>query len=122
MASEPTGVLKNSLNYLKRRGFTKPEQGLNMEKSLSVMELFREVGIEVVGFFIFGAEKETLASMQRTIDFAKILMPDYAKVTVYTPFPDTQAYARWKRKGYIVSERWDHYNIHKAAGLYRHPN
>ena len=98
------------------------KKSLNMEKSLSVMELFREVGIEVVGFFIFGAEKETLASMQRTIDFAKILMPDYAKVTVYTPFPDTQAYARWKRKGYIVSERWDHYNIHKAAGLYRHPN
>ena len=86
------------------------------------MELFREVGIEVVGFFIFGAERETLASMQKTINFAKALLPDYAKVTVYTPFPDTQAYARWKRRGLIVSERWDHYNIHKAAGVYRHPN
>jgi anaerobic magnesium-protoporphyrin IX monomethyl ester cyclase len=97
-------------------------KSLNMEKSLSVMELFRETGIEVVGFFIFGAEKETLASMQKTIDFAKALLPDYAKVTIYTPFPDTQAYARWKRRGLIVSERWDHYNIHKAAGVYRHPN
>lgn len=97
-------------------------KSLNMEKSLEVMNLFREVGIEVVGFFIFGAEKETLTSMQKTIDFAKALMPDYAKVTIYTPFPDTQAYARWKRKGYIISERWDHYNIHKAAGVYRHPN
>src|SRR3989344_158609 len=97
-------------------------KSLPIQKSLDVMNIFREVGIEVVGFFIFGAEKETLQSMQKTIEFAKALMPDYAKVTVYTPFPDTQAYARWKRKGYIVSERWDHYNIHKAAGLYRHPN
>lgn len=97
-------------------------KSLPIQKSLDVMNIFREVGIEVVGFFIFGAEKETLKSMQKTIDFAKALMPDYAKVTVYTPFPDTQAYARWKRKGYIVSERWDHYNIHKAAGVYRHPN
>lgn len=97
-------------------------KSLPIQKSLDVMNLFREVGIEVVGFFIFGAERETLRSMQKTIDFAKALLPDYAKVTVYTPFPDTQAYARWKRKGYIVSERWDHYNIHKAAGVYRHPN
>lgn len=97
-------------------------KSLDMEKSLSVMELFREADIEIVGFFIFGAEKETLASMQKTINFAKVLLPDYAKVTVYTPFPDTQAYARWKRQGLIVSERWDHYNIHKAAGVYRHPN
>lgn len=98
------------------------KKSLPIQKSLDVMNLFREVGIEVVGFFIFGAEKETLVSMQKTIDFAKALLPDYAKVTVYTPFPDTQAYARWKRKGYIISERWDHYNIHKAAGVYRHPN
>ena len=98
------------------------KKSLPLQKSLDVMNLFREVGIEVVGFFIFGAEKETLQSMQKTIDFAKALMPTYAKVTVYTPFPDTQAYARWKRKGYIISERWDHYNIHKAAGLYNHPN
>ncbi len=97
-------------------------KSLDIDKSLSVMELFREVGIEIVGFFIFGAEKETLASMQKTINFAKALLPDYAKVTVYTPFPDTQAYARWKRRGLIVSERWDNYNIHKAAGVYRHPN
>lgn len=97
-------------------------KSLPIQKSLDVMNIFREVGIEVVGFFIFGAEKETLTSMQKTIEFAKALMPDYAKVTIYTPFPDTQAYARWKRKGYIVSERWDHYNIHKAAGVYRHPN
>jgi len=97
-------------------------KSLPLQKSLDVMHLFREAGIEVVGFFIFGAEKETLQSMQKTIEFAKILMPTYAKVTVYTPFPDTQAYARWKRKGYITSERWDHYNIHKAAGVYRHPN
>lgn len=98
------------------------KKSLDIQKSLDIMNVFREVRIEVVGFFIFGAEKETLQSMQKTIDFAKALMPDYAKVTVYTPFPDTQAYARWKRKGYIVSERWDHYNIHKAAGVYRHPN
>lgn len=97
-------------------------KSLDIDKSLSVVELFREVDIEIVGFFIFGAERETLASMQKTIDFAKALLPDYAKVTVYTPFPDTQAYARWKRQGLIVSERWDNYNIHKAAGVYRHPN
>lgn len=98
------------------------KKDLSMQKSLDIMELFREVGIEVIGFFIFGAEKETMSSMQKTIDFAKALFPDYAKVTIYTPFPDTAAYARMKKQGLILSERWDHYNIHKAAGVYRHPN
>lgn len=96
---------------------------LAIDKSVAVMRLIREMGVEVVGFFMIGTPGDTIASMQRTIDFAKQLMPDFAKVTICIPFPDTALYAEYEKKGLIKKpQRWDHYNIHKAAGVYTHPN
>ena len=50
-------------------------------------------------------------------------MPDYAKVTICIPFPDTPLFNEYDEQGLINKpERWDLYNIHKAADVYRHPN
>ena len=97
-------------------------KSLNLEKSLECIRMMRELDIETVGFFMFGAPADTEKSMQKTIDFAKKLMPDFAKVTVCIPFPDTQLYADYERQGLILNRKWDDYNIHKAVRIYRHPN
>lgn len=89
---------------------------------MKCMEIIRKAGLETVGFFMFGAPGDTEESMNRTIAYAKALRPDFAKVTVSTPFPDTRLFADFKRKGLIRSRKWDDYNIHKAVGVYEHPN
>jgi anaerobic magnesium-protoporphyrin IX monomethyl ester cyclase len=97
-------------------------KGLNLDKSFECVKMMKEIGIEIVGFFMFGAPAETERSMQRTIDFAKKLMPDFAKVTICIPFPDTKLYTEYKERGLILTKKWDEYNIHKAARIYKHPN
>lgn len=99
------------------------QKDLDVEKSVEAMRMFREVGIEVIGFFMIGTPADTFSSMQRTFNFAKALRPDYAKVTICIPFPDTPLYAQYEKNGLIKKpERWDLYNIHQAAGVYTHPN
>lgn len=98
------------------------QKSLNIEKSYECMPLIKEAGIEVVGFFMIATPADTPASMQKTINFAKKLMPDFAKVTICIPFPDTALFAQYEQQGLILSRKWDDYNIHKAVGVYRHPN
>jgi anaerobic magnesium-protoporphyrin IX monomethyl ester cyclase len=99
------------------------KKNLNLERSIEAMAMFREVGIEVIGFFMIGTPADTFRSMQATIDFAKRLMPDYGKVTICIPFPDTPLYHEYDQQGLINKpERWDLYNIHRAADVYTHPN
>ena len=98
------------------------QKNLDVEKSIECMEMIKEFDIETVGFFMFGTPGDTERSMQKTIDFAKKLMPDFAKVTICIPFPDTRLYADYERQGLILSKKWDDYNIHKAARIYKHPN
>ncbi|MBU2082181.1 B12-binding domain-containing radical SAM protein [Patescibacteria group bacterium] len=98
------------------------QKNLDIEKSIECMKMIKELDIETVGFFMFGTPGDTERSMQKTIDFAKKLMPDFAKVTVCIPFPDTRLYADYEKRGLILSKKWDDYNIHKAARLFKHPN
>lgn len=98
------------------------QKSLDIEKSYECVRMIKEAGIEIVGFFMIGTPADTEETMQKTIDFAKKMMLDYAKCTVCIPFPDTRLYAQYKRAGLIVSEKWDDYNIHKAIGVYRHPH
>lgn len=99
------------------------KKSLGLQQSVEVMKLFKEMRIEVVGFFMIGTPGDTIASMEKTCKFAKLLMPDYAKVTVCIPFPDTPLYKEYNKKGLIKKpQRWDLYNIHKAVGVYDHPN
>ncbi len=86
------------------------------------MEMVRKSGLETVGFFMFGAPGDTEESLNRTIAYAKLLQPDFAKVTIAIPFPDTRLFADYEKRGLIKSRQWDLYNIHKAVGVYEHPN
>ncbi len=89
---------------------------------IKCMKTIRKAGIESIGFFMFGAPKETEESLKRTIAYAKMLMPDYAKVVIMIPFPNTRLFADYDKKGLIKSKQWDLYNIHCAAEIYQHPN
>lgn len=90
---------------------------------IKAMSVVRSVqGLEVVGFFMIGAKADSEKSINQTIAYAKLLQPDYAKVTISTPFPGTRLYAELESRGLIYSKRWDLYNIHRTNGVFGHPN
>ena len=53
----------------------------------------RDAGIESKGFFILGLPKETIQTMDDTINFAKSLPLDQALFTIATPMPNTEMYS-----------------------------
>lgn len=97
-------------------------KGITLEQSIRAMELVKKVGLESVGFFMFGLPVETEESMRRTIDFAIRLMPDLAKVTITMPMPDSALFKQYEKMGLIKSRDWSLYKLHGGGSVYRHPN
>jgi radical SAM superfamily enzyme YgiQ (UPF0313 family) len=97
-------------------------KGIKLEESIRCMELIKKVGLESVGFFMLGLPEDTEESLKKTIDFAIKLMPDYAKVTITIPFPGTELFEEYEKKGLIKSHDWTQYNLHRAGEIYKHPN
>ncbi len=66
---------------------------VRLEQVEKAVRLTDEAGIRAKGFFILGHPGETMASIRRTIDFAKSLrLTDY-QTCLFTPFPGTEAHA-----------------------------
>lgn len=97
-------------------------KGIKTEQVRKAFQMAKKVGLETLGFFMFGLTGETEETMQRTIDFAKELNPDYAKVTILVPFPSTPIYAELEKQGRIKTKDWSKYNFHTASRIYEHEN
>jgi anaerobic magnesium-protoporphyrin IX monomethyl ester cyclase len=57
----------------------------------------RQLGLQVVGYFMLGSPGETSQTIQDTITFAKKLKVDFAQFSITTPFPATELYEMYKR-------------------------
>lgn len=96
-------------------------KGITLDECRTALRLMKKVGLESVTYFMIGFPDETAASMQETIDFAKELNADYAKVTILVPLPDTEVYHRLNSENRIISHDWANYNFHETKPLFEHP-
>ena len=72
---------------------------------------------------MIGLPGETEETMQDTINFAKSLNLDLAKISILIPLPATPIFEEWKKKGYIKTENWDKFSFYTAPiEIYDHPN
>ena len=62
---------------------------IDLEQTRRAVRMVQDAGIDVRAAFMFGNPGETIASMRRTIDFAKELDPDIAIFNITTPYPGT---------------------------------
>jgi len=74
------------------------------------VRLTHEAGIYSKGFFILGFPKETEASIQKTIRFAKELPLDDITVTQMIPFPGSEMYEIGQKFGHIEKD-WERMNL-----------
>ncbi len=67
-------------------------------------------GIAVQGCFVFGFDTDDASMFGRTVEFVHKSGIDLPRYSVYTPFPQTDLFARLKAQGRILTEDWALYD------------
>jgi anaerobic magnesium-protoporphyrin IX monomethyl ester cyclase len=84
-------------------------KGFSVEQAETFMSNTRDAGLLVHGCFVVGNPGETEQSMDKTLAFAKRLLPDSAQFYYPHPYPGTDYY-RWAQENNILTEtkfdRW----------------
>lgn len=86
-----------------RKDMMKRLEGQKIRAAIANM---RAAGIRSFGFFILGYPGETPTSLDRTIDYALDLDPDFANFYPAVPYPGTDLYEKAKREGLLASDDW----------------
>jgi radical SAM superfamily enzyme YgiQ (UPF0313 family) len=79
---------------------------LDGQKIRTAIANMRRAGIRSFGFFILGYPGDTAESLDRTIEYAVELDPDFANFYPAVPYPGTELYAKAKREGWLHAEDW----------------
>ena len=74
---------------------------IDLEQTRRAVRMVQDAGIDVRAAFMFGNPGETIASMRRTIDFAKELDPDIAIFNITNPYPGTQMFDWALKNGHL---------------------
>jgi anaerobic magnesium-protoporphyrin IX monomethyl ester cyclase len=82
-------------------------KNLDLDKVRAVVKMTQRAGIDTRCSFMFGNQYETPETMQRTIDFAKSLKPDFASFNIATPFPGTELRSWAIENGYLVNSAYE---------------
>ncbi|HEV3484883.1 MAG TPA: radical SAM protein [Vicinamibacterales bacterium] len=80
---------------------------LERQKIQTAFKNMRDAGIKSFAFFIFGYPGETVESMDRTVDYAIELDPDFANFYPAVPYPGTALWDKCVREGLIDATNAD---------------
>src|SRR6185436_6052943 len=86
-----------------RKDMMKRLDGQKIRLALANM---RKAGVRSFAFFILGYPGDTPGSLERTIDYAIELDPDFANFYPAVPYPGTELYAKARRDGLLRDETW----------------
>lgn len=128
ISKELLTVMKKSGCYRVAFGAESGSQGIldkigkniKLEQIENAVKLSKEVGIEVTLFFIIGNLYENERTIQKTINFAKKLDPDYVQFTVATPYPGTRLYETVKKEGKILVDDWERFGSYEGKAYFEH--
>lgn len=79
---------------------------LEGEKIRIALANMRAAGVKSFGFFILGYPGEDRAALDRTINYAIDLDPDFANFYPAVPYPGTELYNKARREGLLANEDW----------------
>ncbi|MCP4109527.1 MAG: radical SAM protein [Desulfobacteraceae bacterium] len=105
-------------------GFESGDQGvlntmnkrLNVEDAKTFVKNARNQGILIHGCFMVGNPGETWETLEKTLEYAKMLNPDTAQFFPIMVYPGTKAYDWAKENRYLLSEDYSQWNT--ATGLH----
>jgi len=69
-----------------------------------------DLGIGVIGSFMFGADEDGPDVFERTVDFAERAHLDAAQFSILTPLPGTRLHDEMQREGRLIERDWAMYD------------
>lgn len=93
----------------------KINKDITLKQVRQAVELTKKSGLEAGVFFMIGNLGEDEAKINKTIEFAIKLDPDFAQFTIATPYPGTKFYDKVKNEGRFLFEEWEEVGSYKKA-------
>ncbi len=127
-------IRKDMIEHMKNAGCTEISIGvesgsqrildlMNKKINLGLIEktfqIIREAGIWTSAYFILGWPTETTQEIYQTIEFAKLLDPDWALFSIATPLPKTQLSKTLKIQD--LTSDWSKYKFTANSPVVEYP-
>lgn len=82
------------------------KKGIKIEKVKQVLKMTHEVGMDIFAYFMIGYPTEDEETINKTINLAIELDPDYVMFTAVTPYPKTPLYDFAQKVGLVKGDYW----------------
>jgi radical SAM superfamily enzyme YgiQ (UPF0313 family) len=82
------------------------KKGIKSGYIKKVFDWCNQIGIETVGFFILGYPGETMKTIDKTVNFARKIQPDFVTFNLLTPLPNSEIFEALKPK-----EKWENFDF-----------
>jgi len=82
------------------------KKGITVDQARHAFASAHKAGLETLAYFMTGLPGETRETLDRTLELAKELDPDYVHFSVLIPFPGTPIYQTGLEKGIIEKDVW----------------
>ena len=82
---------------------------ISLDRIRKTIAYTNKIGVETLGFFMFGYPGETKETIEDTIRFSLELPLDYAQYTVMVPYPDAEIYQYYRDSG--LEDYWREYTL-----------
>ncbi|MBV6518007.1 MAG: hypothetical protein DCC43_09275 [Candidatus Brocadia sp.] len=92
-------------------------KGITVDRVRTTFKETKDAGISVLAYFMIGCPKETRKEIMETITFARELKPDFAHITIFTPFPATEIYKTGLKDGIIKYDFWKEFARNPKKGF-----
>lgn len=86
----------------------------------SAVQKLHDRGIIVQGCFILGLDQDGKEVFEQTVEAVNELRIDIPRFAIYTPYPETKAFARLQSEGRLLHQFWPHYDTQHVVFEPRH--
>ncbi|MCK4492137.1 MAG: radical SAM protein [Candidatus Altiarchaeales archaeon] len=81
-------------------------KGVSVEQNANAIKWTKDAGIKVNCSFIVGLPGENKKTIKETTDFIKKRLPTGAEFNIAIPYPGTELYSIYERRGFIKNPEW----------------
>jgi len=89
---------------------------INNDEQMAKIRELENSKIQVSAMFIIGFPSDNHRSIEKTIEYAKLLNTSYAQFSVWTPYPGTPVFNDYKNE--IIVKEYENFNQYKL--VYKH--
>lgn len=98
-----------SINPETLKSYNKKQE---VEDIVYCIQRFHQLGIMVHGMFVFGADEDSLQTIEDTLDFALKNRIDTVQFLILTPLPGTKTFFDLEEQGRLLTRDWNLYDAH----------